>query len=274
MQLVKPESSSHFYQCIEGVWKPCYEVPKKDGNGMKPFTLREARTSNPPAVPSVTNILTVINKPGLEAWKQEQAILAALTLPRLPDESLDAFVDRVLKDMDAQSEKARSFGTEIHAAIEGYFQHETCPENIWPYLQSFFEWANDQITKVIGSEVVCGCEECGYAGRLDLVCVLKDFGFSVIDAKTQNIRRDKKGIKQPVFYADTFPRQLAAYAHTFCLHSTGKAIPSMVSVVIDSSEPGPVYVKKWDDYQHHLNMFHHCLELWSDDRGYKPGLRA
>lgn len=272
MQLVKPESASHFYQCIEGVWKPCYDLLKKDGNGMKPFTLREARTSNPQAVPSVTNILTVINKPGLEAWKQEQAILSALTLPRLPDEKLDDFVKRVVKDMEDQSEKAKGFGSEIHSAIELYFKgaRHLIPHDIYPYVNPFIDWANEQVGEVIGSEVVCGCEECGYAGRLDLVCVLKDFGLSVIDAKTQNVRRNNKGIKQPIFYADTFPRQLAAYAHTFCPHSEEKVVPAMVSVIIDSSEPGPVYVKKWDNYQHHLKMFQHCLELWCDDRDYRP----
>lgn len=269
MQLVKPESASHWYDLKDGTWIPMYELPKKSGDGMKKVTLREAKELN--LKPSVTSILDIINKPGLQAWKQEQAILAALTLPKLSDEPLDAFVERVIEDMDAQSEKARSFGSEIHAAIEGYLKEgRVIPENIAPFLQSFVEWGNKEVHKIIGTEVVCGCEECGYAGRLDLVCVLKDFGFSVIDAKTQNVRRDKKGIKQPVFYADTFPRQLAAYAHTFCPHSEEKVVPAMVSVIIDSSEPGPVYVKKWDNYQHHLKMFQHCLELWCDDRGYRP----
>lgn len=273
MQLVKPESASHWYSLENGVWSPCYQLPKKNGDGMKAVTLREARELN--LYPSVTSILSVINKPGLESWKQEQAILSALTLPRLPDEKLDEFVKRVVKDMDDQSEKARGFGSQIHAAIEGYFQHEALTEEIAPYLKSFIEWSNDQVTKVIGSEVICGCKECGYAGRLDLVCVLKDSGFSVIDAKTQNVKRNKDGIKQPIFYPE-WPRQLAAYAHTYGPDSTecGYVIPEMISVIIDSSEPGPVYVKKWDNYLHHMEMFRHCLELWCDDRGYKPGAKA
>src|SRR5436190_23373532 len=44
-------------------------------------TLRDARKLG--LLPSVTNILGVITKPELTAWLQEQAVLAALTLPRL-----------------------------------------------------------------------------------------------------------------------------------------------------------------------------------------------
>jgi len=36
-------------------------------------------------------VLGVIAKPALDAWKQEQAILAALTLPRNEGEPLDEF---------------------------------------------------------------------------------------------------------------------------------------------------------------------------------------
>lgn len=270
MQLVKPESQSHWYKHENGIWSACYETAKKNGNGLKKVTLREARELN--LYPSVTSILSVINKPGLESWKQEQAILSALTLPRLPDEKLDDFVKRVVKDMEDQSEKARGFGSEIHSAIELYFKgaRHLIPHDVYPYVNPFIDWANEQVGEVIGSEVICGCEECGYAGRLDLVCVLKDVGFSVIDAKTQNVKRDKEGIKQPIFYPE-WPRQLAAYAHTYGPHSGEYKIPEMVSVIIDSSEPGPVYVKKWDNYLHHMEMFRHCLELWCDERGYKPG---
>ena len=38
-------------------------------------------------VPSVTTILKMWPKPGVEVWKNEQLLLAALTLPKRPDES-------------------------------------------------------------------------------------------------------------------------------------------------------------------------------------------
>ena len=86
MILINREASSHWYLSSG---EPYHEVVRADGNGMRPVTLRDARKVN--ALPSVTNILSVLAKPGLDAWKQEQAILAALTLPQQDGESLDAF---------------------------------------------------------------------------------------------------------------------------------------------------------------------------------------
>ena len=72
--LVTPESSSHWYDAA--------------GNPRYDATLRTARKEN--LYPSVTSILSVVSKPGLDAWKMEQVALAALTLPRHPNEALDA----------------------------------------------------------------------------------------------------------------------------------------------------------------------------------------
>ena len=72
-----PERASHWY-FQDG--RPCHQVQAKSGNGLRDATLRDARTLG--LYPSVTSILNIIAKPQLEAWKQEQGIIAALTLPR------------------------------------------------------------------------------------------------------------------------------------------------------------------------------------------------
>jgi hypothetical protein len=56
---------------------------------MRPTTLRDARKLG--LLPSVTNVLGVINKPELVEWKMTQAVLAALTLPRRDGEDLGVF---------------------------------------------------------------------------------------------------------------------------------------------------------------------------------------
>ena len=97
MTLIQRESPSHWY-LPDGT--PYHEVVRADGNGTRAVTLRDARKVN--ALPSVTNILGILAKPALDAWKQEQAILAALTLPKRDDEPLDAFARRVVDDMGEQ----------------------------------------------------------------------------------------------------------------------------------------------------------------------------
>ena len=82
------------------------------------------------ALPSVTNVLGVLAKPGLDAWKIEQGIMAALTLPRRADEPLDVFAHRVVQDMGEQVEKAADFGSAIHAACEVYALNKQFPHDI------------------------------------------------------------------------------------------------------------------------------------------------
>jgi hypothetical protein len=72
-----------------------YTVEAKNGN-QRPTTLRDARALD--LVPSVTTVLNVAAKPGLEAWKQRQLLLAALTLPRSEEEAEDNYLDRIIRD--------------------------------------------------------------------------------------------------------------------------------------------------------------------------------
>ena len=70
------KESTHWYT---RAGNPMYTIIGKNGKERN-TTLRDARTLD--LVPSVTTILGVAAKPGLEKWKQEQVLLAALTLPR------------------------------------------------------------------------------------------------------------------------------------------------------------------------------------------------
>src|SRR6478752_3695799 len=111
MILIERQPASHWY-LRDG--RPYHEIAKKDGSGNRPVTLADARKVL--ALPSVTNILNVLAKPGLDAWKIEQGIMAALTLPRRADEPLDTFARRVVVDMGEQVDRAADFGTAIHSA--------------------------------------------------------------------------------------------------------------------------------------------------------------
>jgi len=262
------ERLSHWYRHIgEGKVEPAFEVPRKDGKGMKAVTLREARELN--LWPSVTNILGVLNKPALNDWRVEQGILAALTLPRQPDEGIDAFVKRVVVDMDAQSSTARDFGTAIHAAIEaeltrpGYRPEPEVDE----FMKSFRDWAARNIIEIHGAEILVGDPVLGFGGKMDLDCTLRDIGRAIVDFKTQRIKRNGKELN-PTFY-DEWALQLAAYRRARTLVTKQSAI---VSVVIDSTEPGPVHTHIWeDDSGEHMAAFLHAFELWQYLKGYKPG---
>lgn len=262
--IVTPEKSVHWYQSIDDKIVPCYEIPKKSGDGMKAVTLREAKELG--LLYSVTKVCDVMRKPALEAWKQEQAILSALTLPRIADEPLDSFSKRVAEDMEAQSEKAKQRGTAIHQAIADYLEGYYPNSDMEPWLKGFMDWADNELKTnptIPQCEMVVGSKSLGIGGRLDCLAELNGRGMCVVDYKSQNVKSNGSGIKKPVWYPE-WPIQLAAYEQ--CLDG----FQNLVSVIIDTSEPGPVFVKQWEDPGQYWEMFEHCYALTCHLNDYDP----
>lgn len=157
--------SSHWY-FDDG--RPCYEMEKKDGSGMRPTTLADARKLN--LLPSVTTILKVLAAPALQSWLIEQAVLAAMTTPRLAGEADDAFIQRVLhteRHQDQEAQKARDRGTEIHDGMEAMLQGKPVSDDLLPWIEPAYLHLKSKIYCVLKTECVLVGE--GYAGRTDLV---------------------------------------------------------------------------------------------------------
>jgi hypothetical protein len=158
-----PKESGHWYD-KEG--NPAYTVIGKNGKE-RSTDLRDAKKLN--LVPSVTTILKLIDKPGLTEWKINQAILSALTCPRINDESEMAYLSRIKKDAQEQAKKAAERGTLIHAYVQEGFEGKIyAAEQI-----NFYETAG----AVVDAE--CGLQEwiCEksfatdrFGGKCDLHC--------------------------------------------------------------------------------------------------------
>ena len=269
MIIVPRESASHWY-FPDGT--PLHDVPRADGKGERPTSLRDARKLG--LFPSVTNVLGVISNPGLAAWKQEQAILAALTLPRHEDETLDDFARRVVTDMASEVKSAADRGSAVHAAIEGYAQGGWLPEDkeIARLFEPARQWFDAEVIQVHSVEIAAGNPEWGYAGRVDLVATLRSSGRpTVIDFKTQKTRRDKAGNFKPLLH-DTWPLQLEAYRQALICRDKGLADAAIASVVIGSTEPMPVVVKVWDDADKagFFRAFLAARDLWVWQKNYCP----
>ena len=269
MLLVPRESASHWY-FRDGT--PLHKVPRADGKGERPTSLRDARKLG--LFPSVTNILSILAKPGLDAWKQEQAILAALTLPRNEGESLDDFAKRVLIDMTREVSRAADLGSAVHAAIEGYAQGGWIPEdkNVAMLFEPARKWFDEDVVAVHSVEIATANHQFGYAGRVDLVATLKSTGRpTVVDFKTQKTRRDKAGEFKPLLH-DTWPLQLEAYRQALASRDQGLTDAAIASVVIGSTEPAPVVVKVWDDADKagFFRAFLAARDLWVWQKNYCP----
>lgn len=256
---------NHWYKATETGFEPCYEVPKKSGTGMKRVTITEAREFH--LLPSVTSILGILAKPGLQNWLFKQHILAAEKLPRKPEEIDEDYCERVMTEADSLSKKARDLGTEIHDQIGKLLHFEGCSAELYPYLKACHGWIQQEVTKIHRVESVVGNSSWGFAGRLDLACETKSYGKAIVDFKTQGVKK-VKGIKTPAIYKE-WPLQLCAY---------GKCQPfgpdvrnfNLINIVIDTSEPGPIFCHQWDNPLELLSQFLCCFSLWKFLNEYDP----
>lgn len=251
----------------EAIYQVPYKDPKRKGE-MKDVTLREAREMN--LLPSVTTVLQIVAKPELEAWKIEQGIMAALTLPREQDEPTDAFAKRVVVDMERQAGEAAEFGSQIHAIIQAHLTGDLktlqeAPKEVLPWLDEFIKWQENAGLTVYSTEEVVVNQYHGYAGRLDFhgKLDLGGIGECVIDFKTQKVKA------KPVFY-DEWGMQLAAYRGCFPWENGQRSI-ACVSLIMDSAAPKPPALKVWENDEECLAAFLNAHRLWCFMKGYDPG---
>lgn len=174
------EQSSHWYT-QDG--QPCYTQVAKSTGQPRPTTLADARKQN--LLPSVTTILKLLHKQGLVDWLIEQACLAVLTTPRPVNESLDAFVNRVLnmdRVQDQEAQKARDLGTDIHAALEARFNNTQLDETLLPWIQLVYEHVMSLCPTVLYTETVLVGD--GYAGKTDFIGLTETQSELIIDFKS------------------------------------------------------------------------------------------
>ena len=240
--------AGHWY---DASGRPAYQVPAKNGE-LRNVTLRDARTLN--LFPSVTTITRVAAAPGLEVWKRKQILLAAMTLPAVPGESVDDYARRVQADADAQGEAARALGTQIHADIEDAIR--TGLTN--PWTAPVLDWLHHNIPPRPWSPERSFSSPLGYGGKIDFHAP-----GVVIDFKTSDSVTDKSG------GWDEQLLQLAAYAR-----GLGEDLDTVTAgnLFVSTKEPGLLKWVPWTatDLHRGFAMFEKLLEYWQLQKGYVP----
>lgn len=256
-------NSAHWYN-LAG--EPMYELPKKDGKGMKKTTLADARVLN--LCPSVTTIIdSILRKPALEAWKIEQAVLACMTAPRKDKEELDAFIKRILQEEQQQNAEAKTAadrGTQIHDAMEKYFTGQEVPEALQPWVMPAIDAINTYGMVVATEKILVGD---GYAGKTDLILEAPDC-FWIDDYKsTKKLPDPLKG------GAWTEHRlQLSAYAAAFADTELGRSKPIKTkNIYISTVEEGKFCVCEHDEWQTvYAEGFAPLVTHWQWSNAYRP----
>jgi len=197
--LVKENTSEsgHFYLPNGDT---AYRIVGKNGKERN-TTVKDAREHG--LLPSVTTIIGCASKPALDVWKQQQAILSALTLPRLEGESEEDWLSRVVADSKETAKQAAERGTQIHGVIEAFYEGIYIPE-LPPYVRA----VENAINEHFGSQLWISEKSFaygGFGGKCDLVA---KSGF-VVDFKTTEKDLDK------LDYFFDHQMQLSAYRQGF-----------------------------------------------------------
>lgn len=175
--------SGHWYCAKTG--EPRYTTISKSTGKERPTTLADARKEN--LVPSVSTIIQQLAKPGLTAWQNEQLLMAALTLPRLENESEQDWINRILIDSKSASKDARDRGTDIHAVIEQFYRGDV----YLPEYPAYVHKVNQALVDAFGPQVWIAedsfAHPSGFGGKVDIYART---GF-VVDIKTSEKNVDE-----------------------------------------------------------------------------------
>lgn len=254
MTQVHSSEGGHWYS---RTGEPVYQVQRADGKGLRDTTIRDAKKLG--LVPSVTGIIRCASAEGLERWKREQMMLAALTLPRLPDEPEAAFLKRVEQDSRETARKAAERGTAIHAAIQGHFEGEVPPMEYWnhihPVVSALGDWHGEgefhgwTVERSFASQL-------GFGGKVDIHTkgLVADFKTKEFDENADLSTYDEHAM------------QLAAYRH-------GLEMPTARCAIVYVSVTVPGLCKLIEipeaELQRGWRCFYSLLQFWKARTGYE-----
>ena len=236
----KIQESGHWYT-KDG--HPAYTTIGKTGE--RATTLRDARKLG--LLPSVTTINGMLSKAGLDTWKQQQVLLAALTLPRQDGEGEQEWLARVMQDSKATGREAAERGTAIHAVIEAYFNQVYMPEKP-AYLDNIDKALNEAFGSQLWLSEKSFGHPLGFGGKCDLMA---SSGF-VVDFKTKEADLDKVD----VYFEHEM--QLAAYREGLGMPTARSAIvfvngkTNQVKLIEISQEK---LQSGWECFEHLLRVY-------------------
>ncbi len=241
---------------------PAHRMPTADGNGERITTIRDARRLG--LYPSVTSILGILAKPGLETWKLNQVALATLRILLQEGESEEYWCNRVRTAAFEQVEEAADLGTMIHGALELAMAGEAYDPTLAVYVEPVVKWARETGIQIVEREIRLVNREQGFAGTSDVLFRYGANGIGILDYKTR-----KTQVGKPVGAYEDQAMQLAAYAATYWGEANiGRVLAA--NVFVSTTEPGRMEVVKHPEIAGDWEAFKLAAALWRYLKGYDP----
>lgn len=188
--------------------------------------------------PGVTDITSIINKPGLNKWRMNAG----------PELSNDVM------------ESAKEFGTRVHEAIENAIVAGCTPSDcqcalsdgadreMWPYHQAVADFLDLYVEEIYAVEMQVLSPRLKLGGTLDLYVKLQSGSPAVIDFKTSK------------WLYPEYALQTAAYS--ILLYLNNYPVDKRWAVHLKKDEPGEYEIKQYEDDWNDVRGFLAALELF------------
>ena len=234
--------------------------------------LREARKTNPPALPSPTTVLQLIKGEGLVRYFKKSMHEATATTPRKPEWTDKEFYEACERWADQHSQTARDKGLAFHKLIQE-FHHAvvgagptpalTPVPDLAPVYDLYLRWYEKWVKRTVAVEqFVIGD---GYAGREDHYAILQDGRSALIDIKTQ----DNKGKRFSFYFS--WALQLGSYAGACPPELPSRKIDCIISIAVSSTGPAQLEAKVWPgEVSYYHGLFMGLLAIWREENQYWP----
>ena len=256
--------------------RPCYQQRSKGGT-YRDTNLRDARQLN--LCPSVNEILRVINKEGLNIWREKQSALSALTLPEQDRMGDDATrLAKIRQDAQKQVIEAAAEGTRIHDAIEKHFKGERYDVRYERHVKGAADALAAAFPEIRDWQAEQSfCHPRGFGGRVDL---FSRSGRTVGDTKSRDFGPEK--LARDLAFEQYV--QLAAYAEGLDLCRTTRSVgprhrvelvtePAVLfSLFVSRSHPGLAIVHAWEPEKclRGLRVFYGAFDVFTGQRDFDP----
>lgn len=259
--LIRPRTEGTHWYTANG--EPVHTRPNKDGQGEHSTNLVDARKLR--LFPSVTNVLGILGKPGLEKWKVKQILLAMMRWPKKDDEATEPYFDRVIDEAFKQVDDAQDTGKGMHASMMAALQGRSIDEQYRPYVDKVFAFFDREGIECQTSEQTIVNHEFGFAGTMDFGGMMRDMPL-VLDWKTRKTLPGK-----PIISYEVQPMQVASYGATYWAMRWNEGVLGG-NIYISSTEPGRIELIPYSVERMRMEWesFKHCCAIWQAIKGYNP----
>ena len=184
--------------------------------------------------PRVTDICSIIRRPGLEKWKIEKGMEESTRIAKETAEYGDLVHEVTmwndLNRMDKVDEMLKTY------------------DYLVPPWVAWFDWAGEYIKKILYVELIVWSNKWRCAGKIDLVAIMKgDRSPSILDKKTGSLY-DEIGI------------QLHAYKLLYN-ENHNPVVKRTLAIQLPRIDPGSIHVKEYDKPKH-TEAFKSAVKLY------------